>query len=117
MPVGAQFLSVLDIFGTPTIFAMVEQDEKLTEVRKFHRIRTGFPINVNVDDMRYTGSFMIPSFGHVFHVFEEKPSSLDRLGKLIDLSVKHSVDGNNAYTDKTDAVQPVGQPIQGTEAV
>lgn len=71
MPVGATILTIMEVYGTPTVFAAIDDDQKQEEVRTFHRVRTGMPFDEKIFKMRYAGSFMIQSFGYVFHVFEE----------------------------------------------
>jgi hypothetical protein len=71
MPCGARVLGVSDVYGVPTLYALASQDHLLTEPRRFHRVRTGFPAPEGVSVMKYIGSFLVMSFGDTFHVFEE----------------------------------------------
>jgi len=70
MPVGAKLLNILEIYGTPTIFAVIEDSEVKLEERKFYRFRTGF-VAKNVDKLTHVASYMVQAYGHVFHIFED----------------------------------------------
>ena len=75
MPLSAKVLGVHDVYGVPTLYALASQDHLLTEPRRFHRVRTGFPAPEGVSVMKYIGSFLVMSFGDTFHVFEESLSA------------------------------------------
>ncbi len=72
LPIGSKILSIQDLNGEPTIFALTDMDQKQEEVRVLYRVRTGVPVINDVAGFKYLGSVLVHSFGYAYHVFENE---------------------------------------------
>ena len=66
LPEDAQILTVQMQYGSPVIWALIDDDKPLKE-RKFRLAGTGHPIEENV---KYIGTFQLMDGALVFHLFE-----------------------------------------------
>lgn len=71
MPLGAEILTVQSQYGTPHIWAMVD-DDQLPEKRTFCLIGTGHPICHDTTQLKYIGTFQKVGGTFIGHVFERK---------------------------------------------
>jgi hypothetical protein len=70
MPGGAEVLSVQVQNGNPCIWAIVNP-ESPPAARQFRILGTGHPIeNLSLSTDIFIGTFQLPSYGLVFHLFE-----------------------------------------------
>lgn len=69
MPVGARIIQAMDVNGEPTVFADIDGDQKLTELRTVYRVVTGKPVDPAVLGKVYIGSFLIANYGIVYHFY------------------------------------------------
>lgn len=69
MPAGAELLSVQMQGPQPCLWALLDNDEPMTQQRHFVVIGTGNPVPKAA--LKYIGTFQQPPF--VWHLFEVKP--------------------------------------------
>lgn len=69
MPEGGEILDVQVQRGVPSIWALVNDSEKVVE-RKFRLVGTGHPI-ITECPMIYVGTFQIEGGNLVFHLFDQ----------------------------------------------
>lgn len=71
LPVGAQVLTVQTQYGdAPRLWALVDADSAVTELRSFILRGTGHDIEEPVDRLIHCGTFQLQDGALVFHVFE-----------------------------------------------
>lgn len=72
MPEGAKILQAMfqPARKVPSIWALVDREEKETTERCFEVVGTGHPFPHYSEHVRHCGSFVMPDGFHVFHVFE-----------------------------------------------
>lgn len=68
MPANAEVLCVQSQNGNPCLWALVNSDEPMVEMRYFKVYGTGHSIPENPG--KYIGTFQLQSGAFVFHVFE-----------------------------------------------
>jgi len=73
MPVGAKILSVQEQNNTPCVWAICDVKTDKTEQREFEIFGTGNPYYDNSHfgkEHKFIGTFQLPNFGFVGHLFE-----------------------------------------------
>ena len=82
LPINSTILGVKDIYGVPTLFALVDPDETREEIVAIRRFRTGIPIKNAIEGMRYLDSMLEANFGTVFHFFQEGARTVVNIGAV-----------------------------------
>lgn len=72
MPKGARPLTIQTQAGRPCVWALVD-DERPLEPRWFRIAGTGHPIEDEIAEDGYIGTFQVIGGGLIFHVFEVSP--------------------------------------------
>ena len=70
MPLGALCLTVQVQREQPCIWAMINETEKRTEIKKFMVAGTGHDLTFPPGESRYIGTFQLVGGSLVYHVFE-----------------------------------------------
>ena len=71
LPIGAEILTVQAQNDIPCLWALVNPNEKGTEIRTFEIFGTGHPVGYDMGVSRnYISTFQINDGSLVFHIFE-----------------------------------------------
>lgn len=66
---GATVLTVQAQGGIPCIWAIVDPDAEM-EIRRFRLFGTGHPLDIDLPQYRYIGTFQLAGGGFIGHLFE-----------------------------------------------
>lgn len=70
LPRGAKILKVDTQFDLPQLWALVDPDESIMEMRKFRFAGTGHPIVEELEKLEFIDTFQMRDGNLIFHVFE-----------------------------------------------
>jgi hypothetical protein len=109
LPKRATIVTALDVNGEPTLFALINVEEKETDERVIHRIETGKSQLDSIAQFVYIGSFAIANYGIVYHFYEDPFRKSNLLEAKIDADLDYPK-GSISMLSQITHVPPAGSP-------